>query len=263
MTTSIAAIQDFGKQYCKVDIIRGAYSQMRISGLTVQPTPEDLEVALMRLENMVAEWGVKNVLIDYNFEDIPDPNSLTNVNSGYANALETNLAIRLIPDFNKEVPAILYNLASGSYSTLSGAVALQRLNQVRYPRRQPVGSGNSLRWNRWSRFYRVQNNELPNVNKAEKMFLNDINDYVERFDAYLDELEEIDTFNIQVDGGLELISSSLEDTNKEIKYRIKAANPVDQYNNYISQVTIVVSTTKGRVDTRRIFFRIERADRSC
>ena len=63
----------------KVNIISDAYSKLRISGLTVLPTPEDLELALSRLESMMAELDVRGISIGYNFEDNPDPNSLTNI----------------------------------------------------------------------------------------------------------------------------------------------------------------------------------------
>ncbi len=39
----------------KVDILNDAYSKIRISGLTVTPTPPDLELSLNRLESMMSE----------------------------------------------------------------------------------------------------------------------------------------------------------------------------------------------------------------
>lgn len=253
MNTNIASVKDTGRQYFKVDVISDAYSRMRISGLTLEPTPEDLELALTRLEDMMAMWESRNIIINYNFEDIPDPNTLTSVKAAYKNAMSSNLAIELIPDFNKEVPAVLYRQASASLDNVSGRVALERINQVPYPHRQPVGSGNSLRWNRWARFYRDYNYK-PNVNMSETMFINDINDYMESFDAYLNQDEIIQSFDIQVDSGLSLENSSISSNGREISYRIKAVNGNNEYHDRVSQVTIVVTTDQGRVNTRRIFF---------
>jgi hypothetical protein len=74
--------------HTKVDLISGAYSKLRISGLTVQPTPEDLELALTRLENTMAEIeGARNICLGYNFEDQPDPNSVSNIPIGRITAL--------------------------------------------------------------------------------------------------------------------------------------------------------------------------------
>lgn len=258
MSTSIATVRDTGRQFLKVDIIADAYSRLRISGLTVNPTPEDLELALMRLEDMMAMWESRNIIINYNFEELPDPNTITNIKAAYKIAVAANLAISLIPDFNKEVPQILYNQAAAALDNASGRVMLERLNQVPYPNRQPVGSGNSLRWNRWVRFYR-DSDYKPNVNQSERMFINDINDYVESFDAYLNENEIISSYSIQVDSGLELVSDSLSSDSKEVNYRIKAVNPNNEFNNYVSQVTIIATTDSGRVETRRIFFSLEAA----
>ena len=135
----------------KIDIINGAYSQLRISGLTVQATPEDIEVALGRLEDMASEWASIDINVGYFFEDEPDPDSIFGVPRAYKQAFETNLAVNLIPDFTKPVPQELRARASASYSTMLSATA--QTCQVQYPSRQPRGSGNTFRYNRWRRFY--------------------------------------------------------------------------------------------------------------
>ena len=253
MATSLAAVRDTGRVIEKVDVINDAYSRLRISGLTVVATPEDLELALMRLEDMMAEWESRNIIVGYNFEDEPDPNSVTNVVAAYKNAMASNLACELVPDFNKDAHPILFRKAAGSLDNISGRVALERLNQVPYPRRQPIGSGNSLRWNRWARFYR-DHSISPNVNQSIQMFVGDINDFREQFDAYLNEGETIASFDIQVDTGLLLESSSID--GDDILYRVKAESPNNEFNNYPSQVTIIVTTSTGRIETRRIYFSV-------
>lgn len=255
--TSVASVNDTGGAGLKVDIISDAYSQLRISGLTRDPTPEDLEVALMRLENMAAEWNSRNITTNYNFEDTPDPNSELGLKRGYWNAYATNLAVRLIPDFGKEVPITLYNQARQSLSSLSGRVALENLNQVSYPRRMARGSGNTLRYNRWARFYR-DGSAFVNTTNAISMYIGDINDYTEHFDNYLsdDSNEVIESFEIILDDGLELVSSSND--SPDINYRIKAVSNSNLRSNerYSQQVTIVVTTDLGRVETRRKFFEL-------
>lgn len=253
MSTSIASVRDTGRIVDKVDIIMSAYSSLRISGLTVQPTPNDLELALMRLEDMAAEWESRNIIVGYNFEENPDPNTDSTINAAYKNAFARNLAICLIPDFNKQVPPILFQQASASLSSLSGRVALERLQEVDYPRRMPLGSGNTLRYNRWASFYR-SGSTFANVNNSVQMFIGDINDYTEHFDSYLndDDNEIISSFDIQVDSGLKLVSSSNTDT--DVIYRIEAENSNTAETAYGSQVTIIVTTSTGRVDTKRIFF---------
>jgi len=250
-TLSPRAVNDTGGDYFKVDVINDAYSQLRISGLTVNPTPDDLELALMRYEDMMAEWHTRNITVNYNFEDQPDPNSETNVLRGYKYCMASNLAIRLIADFNKEVPATLQRQASASLSNMSGRVALQKLNRVTYPRRQARGSGNTLRYNRWARFYRQYNTGINNP-ASVTMFIGDIDDFTEHFDAYLDKGEVIDSYTITTDPGLVLISDS--NTDDDVNYRIEASNQ----NNFRdgSLVTIIVTTDTGRVETRQILFEL-------
>ena len=53
----------------KADLINGAYSLMRISGITVDPSADDLALALERLEDMAEEFAGRNIITDYNFVD--------------------------------------------------------------------------------------------------------------------------------------------------------------------------------------------------
>ena len=251
------AVKDTGGTALKVEIISDAYSQMRISGLTVQPTPEDLELALMRLENMVAEWETRNISTGYNFEENPDPNSFINVIRGYWQCLATNLAARLIPDFNKPVPPELHAQARQSLSNLSGRSAFNRVSGVPYPSRMARGSGNTLRYNRWNRFYRNQA-QAPNSASTNQMIIGDIDDFIEHFDAYLDAGETISSFSIQTDPSLKLVSSS--NTDDDVLYRIEAISNTDGTSPDIQQLTIIATTSTGRVETRFVFFSITSSD---
>jgi hypothetical protein len=86
----------------KGDLINGAYSKARISGLTKQPTPEDNDLALVVLEDMMEEFFGLNIDVKYFFEDEPDSNTLHNVERKYWNGLKALLADRLLADFGTE-----------------------------------------------------------------------------------------------------------------------------------------------------------------
>ena len=252
--TSFASAADTGRVINKIDIIIDAYSSIRISGLTVDPTPEDLELALMRLEDMAAEWHSRNIQIGYNFEDEPDPNTVSNIPSWCKRAFASNLALSLTPDFGKkDMPMVLFAQAKGAMSNLSGRVAADRINQVQYPNRMARGSGSSQRYNRWARFYR-NTGPIPNINKKETIFIGDINDYTVHFDSYLDDAEVITSFDIQLDRGLDLISSS--NTDDDVLFRVEATTVIDEFAKTSSQVTIIITTDSGRVKTQRLFFEL-------
>jgi len=238
----------------KIDIIKDAYSQMRISGLTVQPTPEDLELALNRLENMAAEWEARSIKVGYNFEDEPDPNSESLLARSAWNAFATNLGSRLLNDFGKSgTPSSqgLMTQARQSLSALSGVAARNILNQVQYPNRQPVGSGN--RWNRWYKFYRTQ----PVSQSVTALIEGDVADFTEHFDSWLNlqEGEAIASYTIMASSSRIIIESD-SNTETDVVYRLKAESPSN-----LEQVTIVVTSTAGRIITRARHFEIRRVTR--
>ena len=226
----------------KSDIINGAFSEMRISGLTVSPDPRDLELALRRLEQMMAEFQIRGICLGYNFQLTPDPSDETGVELYAQGMMDRNLAVRLIPAFNQTVPQTLFALANGSLSTISTKVHSDRLRQVQPPRRMPTGSGANRINRNWRRFETPQVFP-PNECATNEITAGEINDYVESFQAYLG-TEAIVSFTIDADTGLTIVSSS--NNSPLINYRVKAdtgsVNPV------FKQVKIVVTTNTGRIN---------------
>lgn len=234
----------------KLNIINGAYSQMRISGLTVNPTPELITLALDRLENMMAAFSIRNIAINYNFEDVPDVNSETGVEHGFNLMMETNLATNLIPDFGKEVPQKLLQQASTWLSGAAGASAMANISEVQYPSRMPLGSGNTLRNNQRHKFYRdFQIN--PSDSETQRMTVGDVNDYKESFHAYLSG-ETIGTVAITTSQGIDIMSSS--NTDEIVSYRVKASDA--STTGAFQTVKMVVTSNTGRVETRIIDFEL-------
>lgn len=235
----------------KVDIITKAYSKLRISGLTVIPNPSDLELALGELETMMAELATRSIEVGYNFEEEPDPNSDLNVPREFWNMMYCNLAIRLVPDFNKQTAPELMGQAVQSLSQASAVCARNKIRQVPYPARQPVGSGNRIFW-RWQRFYADQPGLPPNVPATLYIMQGETNDFEESFAAYLRTDEFISLFEVTADNGLTVVSSSLLDG--VITYRLTA--PTDLDATIWQQVKIKVTTTEGRVEIRIINFQV-------
>lgn len=235
----------------KVDRITAAYSKLRISGLTVIPNPSDLELALNELENMMAELASRGVEVGYNFEEQPDPNSALNVDQNFWNMIACNLAIRLVPDFNKDVSPILLQQAMQSLSTASNVCSRNRIQQVAYPARQPIGSGNRI-FARWQRFYANQPGLPPNKPSTLFIMQGETNDFEESFAAYLRTDEFIDSFEVTSDTGLVVESSSFLDG--VVTYRLSAPVLLDV--GIWQQVKIRITTTEGRVEIRIIDFQV-------
>lgn len=236
----------------KSETINDAYSQLRISGLTVNPSSEDNTLALRRLESMADELEGRNMCMGYNFEETPDPNSQLGVGGKFEYMFSTNLALRLAVDFGKQIPPSLSTLASSSMSSASSAIAAENIRQVQPSRRNPIGSGN----HRNTRYRRFQYPDPlpPNECATNKLFIGNTRDYVEPFDVYLGN-ETISSYVITSDSGLTVVSDSKTDT--AISYRVNAVDNSTQ--GIWQQVKITITTNTDRVETRLINFEISDA----
>ncbi len=245
---------DLGGTFLKVEILNDAFSQMRINGLTRQPTPGDLELMLKRLENMAAEFNARNMDPGWNFEDEPDPNSVTNIQRAYFHTYATNVAVRTLPDFGMSATEDLRRQANQSLSFMSASIAANRVDEVFYSIRHPKGAGNDNYYNRWSRFYQDER-AAANVSNLAEIFVDDVNDFNEQFNAYLRKDETVTSFDIVVDKGLELISSSLVN-GQDVVYRIRGKADSESQRTATRQVTIIATTSDDRVQTRRRYFQV-------
>ncbi len=238
----------------KIDHINEAYSQLRISGITVQPTGGHVAGALDRLEDMMAELETtRGVCIGFNFEDEPDANTESGVDRGLNNAVNRNLAIALAVDFGKTIPAELANLASSSMASMVGFVVGRDTRQVQPSSRAPTGSGNIYR-NRYYRYERPDN-QAPNKCTTNKIKTGELNDYVAQFEPYL-KGEQIASYLIEVSAGLKLISDSSTDT--AVFYRVEGGEEISQGSH--QQALITITTDTGRVSIRAIDFSVKAVD---
>ena len=228
----------------KSDIINGAYAQMRISGITVDPGPDELTVALRRLEGMANELHARNVYTGYYFEEEPDLTSPCGLDRKYWYSFECVLAMRLLSDFGKgmQPDPMLAKNANAQMSFLYASTANPR--QIQYPSRQSMGSGN---FRRFRNFY-TPISEAPNTSETNRMIIGDINDFVEHFNSYLISPEVIDSYTIESDTGLTIVSDSL--TSPDVFYRIEAVGGTAQ------RVKIVATTDDDRIITRIIYFEL-------
>lgn len=238
----------------KGEVITGAYQELRISGLTAAPSPANIQMALSRLEWMMAELFQQwNLDIGYNFEASPLTTSQTNVPLPYMNMMVTNLACRLIAAFNKEVPANLQMQAGQSLSNSIGMSAQANMRPVQPPRRMPLGNGNTFRgigafWNRFA---------LPVVNapvssSTNNMFQGETLDYFEDYSAFLG-TATISSFTIVADPLLTIDASAI--LGKRIVYTITAPTTVSGQGPF-QQVQIEITDSTGRVLIRNINFEV-------
>jgi len=231
----------------KLDFIIGAYSELRINGLTADPDSFELTTALYVLEDMAYQFFDGNIILQYNFTDTPDLNDLTGVDPSFNSFFKTYLAVWLCNAFGKEVPQNLAMNAAGSMSFASGVAARGLLKQVQYPDRMPVGAGMF-----WQRF-QSPTAQPPADSSTNVMYIGDINNYQESWETYLGLTETISAVTLAV-ADPALLLSNVVLASPYITYTIEVLS--EQTSGNFQQVKFVVTTSLGRVNTRLVNFNI-------
>ena len=232
----------------KSDLYKHALSNLAISGITAPMQPEDEETALTVLESLMYEmrdgW---NINLNYNFEESPVGASDHGMPFAVFASIASLLALRLCKHYALPATPALMSQANTADVVVSGWNANETLRPVQYPRRMARGSGNTLRWNRWQRYYRSPTRVTPD---ATTIYINvgEINDFSESFQSYLKAGETIESYIIDSTENIRIVSSSSDGL--VINYRVGG---IDTSNNSsFGQIKFSVTTTEGRVQERII-----------
>jgi len=200
----------------KVEHINSAYSKIRISGITINPTPEDTETALWRLEDLMWELYGRTLDFNYNFEDVPLSTSESGVDRIHHNMIASNLAMLLLPDFGKDATPELAGQARASFSASSAVIARKRLQGVNYPNRMPIGTGNRNFGFRSRKYFPAAH---PAVTDASNYVLKcgEIEDFEESFFDWLGD-ETIASYTISVEAGVTLVDGIIDPSDNPADY---------------------------------------------
>jgi hypothetical protein len=140
----------------KGDIVRQAYINLRISGLTSSATPEDTELGLQTLESMMLSWTNKGLNLGYaKSSDLtdPDPQDDSGLSDATYEAAYVNLACKLAPAFGK-LPNELNRYARELYTGLFSVELPQSQNNPY----MPLGGGD--RFDAYSPTYQAQEDPI-------------------------------------------------------------------------------------------------------
>ena len=234
----------------KGDIVNLAYSLMEISGLTVTAGPEDLELALDRLESMMAEFLIKTIDVGYYFENEPDLATPHNIDYALTYPVGCNLAVRLCPDFGKTPNPVLLAMQKSGYSVLLGVTT--SVSHTNYPSRMPVGSGNRLH-SSFNQFF-TGSEYIQETPKTYKMYMGDKNIFTENFNSWLRDGETLAAASVTADTGLTI--SAIATSSPLVTYTVAAAGSSDYILEETLQVKIAVTSSLGRILNRLINFRL-------
>lgn len=231
----------------KIDHVRKAYERLVISNITTAPSPDEIKIALERLEDMMNEFRSRNICSTWVFEDDPLPNTDSNLELEYNYAVETNLAKRLCDLFGKVPTQELMMGASQSLSNWSARSS--RTNQIDYPDRQPRGSGTTFRLPRWLRYYRIEGNAPISCDSFE-IKVEEEDFYSIDFSNYLLAGSTITSYEVDMKyaDGLRLLEDAIDGSAITLKLRGHRAGT--------QRVVITVDTSAGRVNPESIYFTV-------
>lgn len=227
----------------KAELINDAYSMLLQTGITAAASPLDVELALGRLNDLMDELKSRNMDTGYNVLD-PDLNSPSGLQSWMNYAISSSLALRVCSDFGIEPPASLVALSNSAMSNLSARLA--RVNEVQYPSRAPVGSGQ--RWLGRFRGHYGQAAYYPNTPDTQKAVQNAVGHYPVDFGPYLQIGESIASFVYTQTSGIN-VTSAVQSENL-VTFTIEFQASVS------GQVNITATGDMGSVIPRSLDFNI-------
>ena len=225
----------------KGDIVADALSKMKISGITAPPDAEDTQLMVQRLEGMLYEFQESGLDLKFNFTMDPDPADFHGMEFYAFQPISSILAFRMLQDFGLEPPQTLLMQARAGNEILSSVSAREKLRPVQYPSRHPRGSGNTLRYIRWRRYY-PEPFQTPLESPAIRMQVGEINDYTFDLSSDLRAGETITSVAAEASDGLTYTQRSL--TNNVVNYRIEA---LEGSNNRLETVEFTTTISSGRV----------------
>lgn len=239
-------------QKTKGEHINAAYSKLEISGITVNPTASDNQLALDRLEDFISECEGRNVCLNYNFEEQPNPATRSGIDQQFNEMVSSNLALRLMPDFGKgfNPSQVLVNMANASLSNATARTA--KVNPSVRSRNAPIGSGNRI--HRYDTYFEIVP-PAPISCKTEVLEKEITKDYSESWVNFLSEqpVETITSFTIESSNGLTVNSSSINADLNGIDFNVTATS--SGWQRIIIQI-ITSESTPNKADERVINFNV-------
>lgn len=128
--------------YTKRQVVEAAMAELGLASYSFDLMPEQIEIALRRLDSMMAEWNARGIRLAYSVPDTPDTSDI-DADSGIPDsaweAAITNLALKLAPSYGKTVNPETKISARHALNTLYARATMP--NEMKLPA-MPSGAGN-------------------------------------------------------------------------------------------------------------------------
>ena len=133
--------------YTKQQFVSAAFEELGLAAHSFDMQPEDFQVALRRLDTMMADWNGKGIRLGYPLSSISESalSQSTNV-PDYANeCIITNLAARLAPLFGKQLSRDTKVIARQTYNSILSRSTVPI--EMQMPATLPTGAGHKQHMN--------------------------------------------------------------------------------------------------------------------
>ncbi len=227
----------------KGDLIAGTYSLMRISGLTVDPSPEDTTMALSVADDYAAE--LKGDGLDLKWQSPAsygesDPADTSGLTPEMAGPFKKLLMVELVLAFGREITPTLSMIASKGMRALENIIV--SVPDASNPGTLPFGSGNEWSYND-RRFY----SEPAVNNDAHYGFEGDIFNYVEDFSDWLVDETLVSVVWEVGNSGLAISNDTFTDTeaNADLAFNVQGG--------YTVCITATKTNSNERLTRRKNF----------
>lgn len=226
----------------KIDLIIGAYQLLRISGLTVDPTPEDVSIALNVMDDYGAQLSTmyETGYIQPDEYNQSDPNDQSGIDREIASAFKKMLAVELATFFGKEITRTLATISEKAERALQQH--LVSVPNAQNPATLPLGSGNEWDY-RTDKFYPEPNNDDGAVDKFENEVFQLNQDWTSFVGGNL-----LSSVTYENDSGIDLTNSSFDDTDSTSTTTV-SFNRRGQF-----QLCVSAADDTGNVETRRFVY---------
>lgn len=154
--------------YTKRQFITGALDEIGIASYEFELTAEQEQSALRRLDSMMADWNARGIRVGYPLPSSPEASDLdaeTEVPDRCNEAIITNLAVRLGPQYGKQVSPDTKSTAKRAYNLLLTVLPMEQA----LPSNMPAGAG-SKPWRRDNPFITDTPPQLQSGNDGDIEF---------------------------------------------------------------------------------------------
>jgi len=128
--------------WTKKQLIMDAFAEIGLND-AFNVSADDQQLALRRMDAMLADWNAKGIRLGYPLTSSPDASNIDD-DSGLPDAayqaVIANLAIKLAPNFGKTLSQDTRTTAAAGYNTLLARAAFPPQQQL--PNTLPRGAGN-------------------------------------------------------------------------------------------------------------------------